>query len=138
MKLNWQKLWKLFLLKAKFATTSLVATVVDLSIFWVLDNYFFPQQVLISTVISSGCGMVVNFLLQKRFVFTLTDSVSRTFLLAILVSLGGIALNAAIVVGLTQFAFFDAHRLLAKICAIGIVFFYNFYLKRYVFERKFI
>jgi len=30
------------------------------------------------------------------------------------------------------------YQALTKLIATGIVFFYNFYLKRYVFERKFI
>ena len=136
MKLNWQKLWKLFLLKAKFAMTSSVATAVDYLVYLVLEKYFFSP--VISNIISYSCGMVLNFLLQKRFVFTLEGSVSRTFMLSILVSLGGMALSTGIIYGLSQVSFFDERQYITKLCATGIVFFYNFYLKRYVFEKKFI
>lgn len=116
--------------------TSSVATAVDYLVYLVLEKYFFSPVV--SNIISYSCGMVLNFLLQKRFVFTLEGSVSRTFMLSILVSLGGMALSTGIIYGLTQVPFFDDRQYLTKLCATGIVFFYNFYLKRYVFEKKFI
>ncbi len=136
MKLNWEKLWKLFLLKAKFAMTGAVATTVDYVAYLVLvANFFTP---VVSNIISYSCGMVLNFLLQKRFVFALQGSAYRAFLLSIMVSLGGMALSTGIIYALTQFPFFMEYQAITKLCATGIVFFYNFYLKRYVFERKFI
>lgn len=136
MKLDWKKLWQLFLLKAKFATTSAIASVVDFGVYVFLEHFFLSPVA--SNVVSYSCGMVINFLLQKRFVFDLQGSVSRAFALSMMVSLGGMALSTGIIYGLSQIPFFNTYQPLTKLCSMGIVFFYNFYLKRYVFERKFI
>ena len=132
----WKKIKSLFLLKAKFAMTSAVATVLDYVIYLSLVNRVFSP--VISNVISYSCGMVLNFILQKRFVFSLQRSVSQAFGLSMLVSLGGMGLSTLIVYGLSQIHFFDTRQYITKIIATGMVFFYNFYLKRYVFEKKFI
>lgn len=136
MQWNWEKLRGLFRLKARFAMAGAAATTVDYVLYLVLVHYFFSPVV--SNIISYSCAMVINFLLQKRFVFALQGSASRAFLLSLMVSLGGMALSTGIIYGLTQMEFFSRYQPITKLCATGIVFFYNFYLKRYVFERRFI
>lgn len=136
MKVNWEKLRSLFQMKMKFAMTGAVATTVDYVVYLVLVSRFFSPVV--SNIISYSCGMVINFLLQKRFVFALQGSAYRAFALSLMVSMGGMALSTGIIYGLTQMAFFNQHQYITKLCATGVVFFYNFYLKRFVFERKFI
>ena len=136
MKINWEKLWGLLRMKAKFAMTGAVATTVDYVVYLVLVSRFFSPVV--SNIISYSCGMVINFLLQKRFVFVLQGSAYRAFALSLMVSLGGMALSTGIIYGLTQMVFFNQYQFITKLCATGVVFFYNFYLKRFVFERKFI
>lgn len=131
-----QKIKNLFLLKAKFAMTSAVATTLDYVVYLALVNRVFSPVV--SNVISYSCGMVLNFILQKRFVFNLQRSVSKAFGLSMLVSFGGMGLSTLIVYSLSQIVFFDTRQYITKIIATGVVFFYNFYLKRYVFEKKFI
>lgn len=91
-----------------------------------------------ANLISYSCGMVANFLMQKRFVFKLQGSSQRAFFLSILVSIGGLGLSTGIIYGLTQISFFNERQYVTKLVATGLVFFYNFYFKRYVFERKFI
>lgn len=129
------KLRKLFLLKIKFAASGLVATSVDYGLYLLLVNRFFsPVE---SNVISYSCGMIINFVLQKRFVFSLKGSVSRAFILSMVVSLGGLLLSTAIIYSLSGIEFFAGRQYITKLCATGMVFFYNFYFKRYVFERRF-
>jgi putative flippase GtrA len=130
------KLRKLFLLKVKFAMTSSVATLLDYSLYLIL--VYTLLKPVPSNIVSASCGMIANFFLQKRFVFVLQRKLQSAFLLAILVSLGGIALGTAIIWGLNHFAFFQTHQYLTKLCATGLVFFYNFYLKRFAFEKRFI
>lgn len=136
MRWNREKLGELIRMKARFAMTGAVATTVDYVVYLVLVSRVFSPVV--SNIISYSCGMVINFLLQKRFVFALQGSAYRAFLLSLMVSLGGMALSTSIIYGLTQFGFFIRHQYITKLCATGVVFFYNFYLKRYVFERRFI
>lgn len=131
-----KQLIDLFLLKAKFATTSLVATIVEYVLYGLLT--WSGVALRFAQLFSYGVAMVLNFLLQKQFVFDLKRSVGKAFVGAMLVSLGGMGLNYLIFSTLVGIPFFEAYHYLAKICATGVVFFYNFYLKRYVFERRFV
>lgn len=127
---------KLFFLKVKFAITSLVATAVDYGLYLALvSSVFSPVP---SNVISYSCGMVVNFFLQKQYVFDLRRKVYNAFLLATAVSLGGLVLSTTIIWTLNHWPFFQVHQYVTKLCATGLVFFYNFYLKRFVFEKRFL
>ncbi|MEM1217811.1 MAG: GtrA family protein [Bacteroidota bacterium] len=132
-----QKLKKLFFIQLRFALTSSMATLVDLGL-WTLLTYLKLLAPETANIVSGFCGMVVNFFLQKRYVFDLQRKVSTAFIMALVVSLGGIALGTFIISLLVQIPFFTGDfQILAKLCATGIVFFYNFFLKRYVFEKRF-
>ena len=132
-----QKLKKLFFIQLRFALTSSMATLVDLGL-WTLLTYLELLAPEPANIVSGFCGMVVNFFLQKRYVFDLQRKVSTAFIMALVVSLGGIALGTFIISLLVQIPFFTGDfQILAKLCATGIVFFYNFFLKRYVFEKRF-
>lgn len=131
------QLKRLFKMKLRFAMTGAVATSVDYFLYlWLVDWQGWPP--VRANVLSYSCGMVLNFLMQKRFVFELKGSSMGAFGLSALVSLGGMALSTGIVYGLSQIVFFSENQYITKLIATGLVFFYNFYLKRYVFERKFI
>ena len=128
---------KLLVMKSKFAASSGVATLADMGLFWVLTQVTaLPKEVI--NVISSLVGMVINFFLQKKFIFELNRKVSTAFLISLCVSLGGIFLSTSIIHFLLKVSIFETYPILAKLIATGIVFFYNFYLKRFAFEKKFI
>jgi putative flippase GtrA len=136
MKIDVETLRSLLKLKARFAMSGAVATSVDYVLYLLLANRVFTP--VLSNLISYSCSVVLNFLMQKRFVFSLQGSARRAFLLSVLVSLGGLGLSTGIIYGLNTMPFFAKYQPITKLCATGIVFFYNFYLKRYVFEHKFI
>lgn len=69
-----EKLKKLFFLKVKFAMTSSVATLVDYGLYLAL--VYSVLSPVLSNIVSASCGMIVNFFLQKRFVFNLQRKVS--------------------------------------------------------------
>ena len=138
----------LFKLKLKFATVSLAATAFDFLFYSFFVLLILPddgspstrQKIIIVTAVGAFIGMLINFFMQKRFVFDLQRKVSVALMLAIGVSLGGVFLNTSIVAFLSDYDFFlqsKFHKILPKITATGLVFFYNFYLKRYVFEKRF-
>ncbi|MDD3344464.1 MAG: GtrA family protein [Sulfurospirillaceae bacterium] len=117
----------------KFFTTSLLATGVDFCLYTILLLFATP---VISHFISATCGMIVNFILQKKFVFTLNRALKVSFILSLCFSVGGIFLGAGIIYGLTQWSFFLTYPLIAKIVAIGVVFFYNYQTKKIAFGDR--
>ncbi len=130
----WSRLRQLFWMKLRFAMTGAVATGVDYTVYLLLvDKVFSPVA---SNLISYPCGVVVNFLLHKRFVFELRGKPWRAFALSVLVSAGGLGLSTLLIYGLSQLDFFAAHQPVTKLVSAGVVFFYNFYLKRLVFEGR--
>ena len=135
MKKWWEQFRKLFLLKAKFALSSLVATSVNIGIYMLLVNKVLSPVP--SEVIAYSVAVIINFILQKRFVFDLRRKLSHAFWLSMLVSLGGLLMSTGIIYSLNLVPFFQQNQLITKLCAVGIVFFYNFYFKRFVFEKRF-
>lgn len=121
--------------KARFAIGGGLATGIDYLIYFPL----FAQGVVPAKaqVLAYSVSVVFNFLFQKFFVFEQAGSTRSTFLLSMLVSVGGLGISTILIYGLNQIPFFHQYQILTKLLTTGIVFFYNFYCKRYVFERRF-
>ena len=69
--------------KLKFGMSSIVATVVDYGLFWGL--VVFQGGVLTEfwgNMLSASVGMLINFILQKRFVFELKRNVYLVFVMS--------------------------------------------------------
>ncbi len=129
-----EKIKNFIIPKVKFATTSAVATVVDYSLYLILVAYSFNP--VIANIIAAGCGMLINFLLQKRFIFTLERRTSAAFAWSITFSLIGIGLSTTLIFLLNKITFFQQYQFITKLIAVGLIFLYNFYTKRFAFERK--
>jgi putative flippase GtrA len=119
----------------KFVLSGAFATAIDYFLYLLLVH--FQWSPLSANITSYTASVVVNFAMQKRFVFDLQRSVSKAFALAMLVSLVGMGISTFIVVSLSTWTVFNDRQYIIKLIATGIVFIYNFYFKRYVFEKKF-
>lgn len=119
--------------KLKFAASSSVATLVDYVLYLILVSSLTP---VISNLISATTGMLINFLLQKRFIFQLKRKVGATFAISLLSSVFGIGLGTFFIWSLNHLEFFSQHQYITKGIVTAVIFFYNFYMKRYAFERK--
>jgi len=129
--------WKqLFFVKIRYMSASFIATVVDYSLYGLLS--WRGLSPVAAHIPSFSVGMVTNFLLQKKYVFELQRKTHVAFGMAVLVSLGGLLLSSLLIKWLTLIPFFARYHFVAKVGASGLVFFYNFYLKRYVFEKRFL
>ncbi|NJO02494.1 MAG: GtrA family protein [Bacteroidia bacterium] len=129
----YQHLLNFTLPKLKFATTSSLATLVDYCLYLLLVYLFLPPVA--SNLISAFCGMVINFILQRRYVFILQRNVRVAFVLSIAFSLLGIALGTGLIYLLNHLPFFATYQFITKLLVTGLIFFYNFYTKRFAFER---
>jgi putative flippase GtrA len=124
------------MMKVKFAMSSSLATLVDYVLYQVLVRYFFSPVA--SNLISATVGMVINFFLQKKYIFELKRSVNIAFIISLLVSVGGIGISTIIIHFLNNSEMLSGNQYIIKAIATGTVFFYNFYMKRFAFEKRFI
>ncbi|WP_157976299.1 GtrA family protein [Lewinella sp. IMCC34191] len=134
MKKTAKKVWDFGWKKLPFALTGLVATGINYGLYLFLVDTYLPP--LPATLIAYSSSVVLNFFLQRYFVFELRRSLRSAFALSMLVSLGGLFLDAAIVYGLHSFPLLGDREWLIKGVATGVVFFYNYYGKRRVFEGR--
>jgi len=130
---------KLIPIMGKFASASVLATLVDFVLFFILADNFFSKTN--ATTISRSVGMLINFLMQKKFVFQTNRNVWVIFLLTMLVSLGGLWLGRIIMSFIGEWAIWETYswfKIFPKIIETALVFFYNFFMKRFAFEKRFI
>jgi putative flippase GtrA len=127
-----QSLWAFIREKIPFAMTGLVATGINYGMYLFLVDRILPPGP--ATVIAYSSSVVLNFFLQRYFVFELRRSLRSAFVLSMGVSVVGLFLDWMIVVGLHKFPLVGDQEWIIKLVATGIVFFYNFYAKRRVFE----
>jgi len=129
-----ERLWQFTREKIPFAMTGLVATGINYGVYLLLVDRFLPPGP--ATVIAYSSSVLLNFVLQRYFVFELNRSVQSAFALSMLVSAFGLLIDWAIVVGLHEFPLLGQEEWIIKLAATAVVFFYNFYAKRRVFEGK--
>lgn len=130
------KLLELFKLKLKFAFSSSLATAVDYGMYlFLVGSYFTP---VISNIISAGSGMLINFIIQKTYVFRLNRKLKIAFMISLLTSIIGLGIGTSLIYLLNKNPFFFDQQYITKALVIGIIFFYNFYMKRFAFEKRFL
>ncbi|MEL6943043.1 MAG: GtrA family protein [Bacteroidota bacterium] len=131
------KLKELLQLKSKFLVTSIIATAVDIGLYLLLFHQF-GLSALAAQSIAYPTAVLLKFFLEKYFVFESNRNTGQTFALAMLVSGVGYALSLGLVYLLNQNTFLQEHQLILKIVEKGILFMYNFYFKRFAFEKRFV
>ncbi len=117
----------------KFATSSLVGTAADFLSFTFIFRQFLPLFWV--EICASLVGMIINFFMQKRFVFTLNRKPSSAFVLSILFSFCFMYLGALGISYLGKIQFFAEQLILAKVLIMGSKFVLNYFTKRWVFEK---
>jgi putative flippase GtrA len=77
-------------------------------------------------------------MIQKRYIFKLERKAGIVFLLSAAVSVIGIGLSTLFIYLLNNFEFFYGHQFITKAIVVIIIFNYNFYFKRFAFEKRFL
>lgn len=104
------------------------AALVDWSVFWALTQGT-QLKYQFAAVVSFLLATLANYLLSIRYVFKsgLRFSRRRETALVYLVSMVGLGINVlAMQILVSAYAF---HLLVAKVCATGIVFFWNYFAR---------
>jgi putative flippase GtrA len=112
------------------------AALIDWFIYWLLI-YSFGFYYLVAAIISFTVATMVNYYLSANWVFHNSSKYSRTseIILVFMVSLVGLLINQVCLYLLVEVVFF--HLMWAKVSSTGVVFFWNFYLrKRYIFSHE--
>ena len=131
--------------KIKFAGTSGIATAIDYGLTFVLLNLFGLQGTFrwagitfkIANSIGVAAGMLSNFLLQKRFVFATNRNIYLVFFLTIAFSVLGFFVNQWLFSILREKVhYLSQHTFITKVIVTGIMFLFNFYTKRFSFEKS--
>ena len=119
---------------AKFGASSVVATGADILLFTFVFTQFLP--VFESEILSGFIGMLINFVLQKRFVFHLQRNQYLAFFMSVGFSLFGLFLGGFLIQSLVKIELLATYLILPKLILTGFKFFFNYFTKRWVFEKK--
>jgi putative flippase GtrA len=118
----------------RFGITSSIATAVDFALFrFLFIRYLSPFY---SELCSAFIGMVINFFMQKQFVFVRKRKVHYAFFLSILFSFAVMYLGALFIKLLYTDPFLAKHPGITKLIIIGSKFVVNFLSKKWVFEKR--
>jgi len=89
-----------------------------------------------SEILSGFIGMLVNFVLQKRFVFHLQRNQYMAFFMSVGFSLFGLFLGGFLIESLVKVELLATYLILPKLMVTGFKFIFNYFTKRWVFEKK--
>ena len=117
----------------KFAYVGVVSTITDYAVYALL--LYFQTPYYLAIIVGYSTGVVVNFFLTRKYVFTKCcrfDSAYKEFLAVFVVSMVAVVLNIAIVSILYDYG---ANYYIGRIVAIVLVFFFNYVMrKRYIYN----
>lgn len=114
--------------------SSAIATAIDILLFTLVFTQFLP--VLESELISGFIGMVINFILQKKYVFDLQRNQIVAFMLSIALSFLALFLGGLLIDFLVGFELLAAYLIIPKLMVMAAKFFFNYFTKRWIFEKK--
>jgi len=112
----------------KSVATSLVCFSLDYALLYVLTE-FLGLYYLLSAAISFTAANTLNFYLCARWVFPTGLSGGRQYIAFLVVGAMGLALNTGLMALFTDVFFI--HYMISKIIAASLVFFWNYFMRRY-------
>ena len=117
----------------KFAVVGLISFGIDWGMLIALVELF-HLDFLMSTTVSFITSVVVNYWLSMKYVFAHKEGMSRRreFIIFVVLSVIGLALNDGIVLALNAGLGLEAN--IAKICATALVMVYNFVTRKIFLE----
>lgn len=118
----------------KFGVVGVIATLVDVGVLVILKELL-HFDVLFASMISFCVSVAVNYILSMSFVFkSKKQNKLKEFIIFILLSIGGLALNQFILwIGVR---FTSVYYLLIKAFALVLVPIYNFITRKILLESK--
>lgn len=116
----------------KFGIVGVIATVIDFGIMNLL-HYGLGLNILIANTSGFIISLIFNYLASMKYVFAHKEGMSRReFIIFVVLSVIGLALNDGIVLALNAGLGLEAN--IAKICATALVMVYNFVTRKIFLE----
>lgn len=117
----------------KYASTASIGGVIDYGLLVLLTEVF-GLHYLISSMISLICAMIVQYLLNIRFVFeTSEEHKVRKLIVYIIMGLIGLGMNQLIIYLVVSKL--KVHYILGKVAASAIIGIYNFFSRKLYLEK---
>jgi len=115
-----------------FSVVGVISVVIDLGLFWILNNVFGVYYV-VASVISFSISLIVNYILNVKYVFK-RGRMNRwvEFALYVILNLIALGINTALLALCVQH--FHLNPLPAKIIATVVVMVYNFISRKLLIE----
>lgn len=118
----------------KFGVVGVIATVIDFGIMNLL-HYGLGLNILIANTSGFIISLIFNYLASMKYVFAHKEGMSRReFIIFVVLSVIGLALNDGIVLALNAGLGLEAN--IAKICATALVMVYNFVTRKIFLEGE--
>ena len=118
----------------KFGVVGVVATVIDFGIMNLL-HYGLGLNILIANTSGFIISLIFNYVASMKYVFAHKEGMSRReFIIFVVLSVIGLALNDGIVLALNAGLGLEAN--IAKICATALVMVYNFVTRKIFLEGE--
>lgn len=107
-----------------------IAAVVNFSVFFILRSDYFRFSIIFSNIIANSLGLTINYILSTFWVFKHRKVKQKFFEFLIFVIIGIIGIFFETVLLKIFIEYFQIINPIAKIISIGIVFFWNFLVRR--------
>ena len=119
----------------RYLQVAFVAFAVDFGSLWVFTEYA-GQHYLVSNVPAFVLGVTTNYLLSIRWVFKSSAMSDRRaeVVIFVLIGVAGLGLNELFLHLFTRYA--GLYYMLSKFISTGIVFFFNFFLRKFLLFNK--
>ena len=128
-----EQLKNLFIQVIKYESTAMICGAIDYGLLILLIEVFHVHY-LVASIISLLCAMIVQYILNVRFVFdTQKENKFKKFIGYAILGVIGIGLNSLVI--FLAVSKIHIHYLPAKICASVIVGLYNFTSRKLYLER---
>lgn len=118
----------------RFGIVGIISFGIDYSIFWLLNDKL-GIYYLISNACSFSISVIINYLLNLKYVFHSSEEANKIneFIIYIILNIIGLGINQIIMKVCVDF--FQIYAMAAKIIATGIVMVYNFISRKILIEK---
>lgn len=118
----------------KFGIVGIISFIIDYGVFFILNEKL-GIYYLVANVCSFSVSVVINYILNLKYVFQSSDNANKAkeFVIYIILNIIGLGFNQLIMK--VCVGYLEIHPMIAKIIATGVVMIYNFISRKLLIEK---